>query len=63
MGDNRRDVAPSVGAIGLLWAGAVEETGALLTIQHVAMLPAMLAAMLLRLDEYTGHVADAPALG
>ena len=46
---------PSFVAIGLLWAGVVEDTDALLYIQHVGMLPSMLAVMLLRLDEYTGH--------
>jgi hypothetical protein len=55
--------APSVGAIALLWAGAVEDSDALLTIQHVAMFPAMLAVMLLRRDEYTGHAARVAALG
>jgi hypothetical protein len=53
--------APSFAAIGLLWAGAVEDTDALLYIQHVGMLPSMLAVMLLRLDEYTGHGAHAAA--
>jgi hypothetical protein len=48
---------PSVAAIALLWAGAVADTGALMAIQHSAMFPAMLVAMLLRLDEYTGHAA------
>jgi hypothetical protein len=48
--------APSVAAIVLLWAALVEDTDALLTIQHVAMLAAMLAVMLLRRDEYTGPV-------
>jgi hypothetical protein len=47
---------PSLAAIALLWAGAVEDSGALLAIQHVGMFPSMLAAMLLRRDEYTGHV-------
>jgi hypothetical protein len=46
---------PSFAAIALLWAGAVEDSHALLMIQHVAMLPAMLVAMLLRPAEYTGH--------
>jgi hypothetical protein len=46
---------PSFAAIGLLWAGAVTDSGALLTIQHVAMLPAMLLVMLMRFDEYAGH--------
>jgi hypothetical protein len=46
--------APSVAAIALLWAGLVEDTDALLTIQHVAMLAAMLAVMLFRRDEYSG---------
>jgi len=52
---------PSFAAIALLWAGLVEGSGTLLTIQHAAMLPAMLVAMLLRLDEYTGHGAHAHA--
>ena len=46
---------PSFAAIGLFWAGAVTDSGSLLLIQHVAMLPAMLFVMLLRLDEYAGH--------
>jgi hypothetical protein len=46
---------PSFAAIALLWAGTVEDPHALLMIQHVAMLPAMLAAMLVRVGEYTGH--------
>ena len=47
---------PTFGVIGLLWAGVVEETGTLLVIEHVVMLPSMLAAMLLRRDEYS-HAA------
>jgi hypothetical protein len=50
---------PSFAAIALLWAGAVEDADTLLMIQHVAMLPAMLVAMLLRPGEYTGHVRHA----
>ena len=42
---------PSVGAILLIWAGALDTDGALV-VQHVAMFPAMLIAMLLRRDEY-----------
>jgi hypothetical protein len=53
---------PSIAAIVLLRAGTVEETGTLLMIQHTAMFPAMLAAMLLRLDEYTGHAHRSPAV-
>jgi hypothetical protein len=52
---------PSFLAIGLLWAGSVENSGTLLAIQHVGMFPGMLAAMLLRLDEYTGHGRHAHA--
>jgi hypothetical protein len=44
---------------GLLWAGAVGDTDMLLYIQHVGMFPSMLAVMLLRLDEYTGHEGHA----
>jgi hypothetical protein len=50
---------PTVAAIALLWGGLVEDDHGLLMIQHVAMFPAMLVAMLLRRDEYT-HVS-APA--
>jgi hypothetical protein len=46
---------PSLAAIALLWAGITEDPGDLLAIQHIGMFPAMLAVMLLRLDEYTGH--------
>ncbi|MDP1849305.1 MAG: hypothetical protein Q8K79_16055 [Solirubrobacteraceae bacterium] len=45
---------PSLAAIALLWAGLVTDTHALLMIQHIAMGPAMLVAMLLRVREYTG---------
>jgi hypothetical protein len=52
---------PSFAAIGLLWGGLVEDSDALLLIQHVGMLPSMLAVMLFRLDEYTGHGGHAHA--
>ena len=52
---------PSFAAIALLWGGLVESTDALLAIQHIGMFPSMLAVMLLRLDEYTGHGAHAHA--
>ena len=45
---------PSFAAIALLWAGIVTDIHALLMIQHIAMGPAMLVAMLLRVHEYTG---------
>ena len=51
----------SFAAIGLLWGGLVQDTDALLQIQHAGMLPSMLVAMLLRLDEYTGHGGHAHA--
>ena len=44
---------PTVGVIALLWGGLVTDLGTLLVIEHVVMLPSMLVAMLLRLDEYT----------
>jgi hypothetical protein len=48
---------PTFGVIALLWGGLVADVGMLLVIEHVVMLPSMLAAMLLRPDEYTsaGH--------
>jgi hypothetical protein len=53
--------APSIAAIALLWGGIVEDSDTLLTIQHGAMFPSMLAVMLLRRDEYTGRGAHAHA--
>jgi hypothetical protein len=47
---------PTFAIIALLWGGAVEDIGTLLVIEHVAMLLSMLVAMLLRRDEYAGHV-------
>ena len=52
---------PSFAAIGLLWGGIVEGGHTPMMIQHVAMFPAMLAVMLLRRSEYTGHAAHATA--
>jgi hypothetical protein len=48
-------VLPTFAAIALLSADVVEDVGALLVAEHVAMLLAMLGAMLLRPSEYTGH--------
>jgi hypothetical protein len=48
-------VLPTLGAIALLSGDVVEDVGALLVAEHVAMLLAMLGAMLLRPSEYTGH--------
>ena len=53
---------PSFAAIALDWTGTVDDIDTLLAIQHIAMFPAMLVAMLLRRDEYTGHVRRAGAL-
>jgi hypothetical protein len=44
---------PTFAVIALLWGGLVEDIGALLLIEHVAMLLSMLAAMLLRPAEYS----------
>ena len=44
---------PTAGVIALLGVGLVDDIGALLMIEHVVMLPSMLAVMLLRRDEYT----------
>ena len=48
--------APDGSRRALLQGGLVEDIGALMAIEHVAMLPSMLVAMLLRRDEYTGSV-------
>jgi hypothetical protein len=52
---------PSFAGVALLWGGLVQDSDTLLAIQHVAMFPSMLVAMLLRRGEYTGHAAHAVA--
>jgi hypothetical protein len=47
-------VIPTLVAIALLAAG-VASFGALMGLEHFAMLVGMLVAMLLRVDEYAGH--------
>src|SRR3954447_13632113 len=47
-------IIPTLAAIALLAAGALDFT-ALMGLEHVAMLLGMLLAMLLRIEEYTGH--------
>jgi hypothetical protein len=49
-------VIPTLTVLALLGSGLVGDLGTLLVIEHVAMLPSMLVAMLLRRDEYTGTV-------
>jgi hypothetical protein len=46
-------ILPSLAVVAFLAAGVVTDLGALLGIQHVVMLPAMLVAMVLRKDEYS----------
>ena len=46
---------PTFAVIGLLWAGLLADLGALMLIQHVAMLLAMAGVMLLRPAEYAHH--------
>jgi hypothetical protein len=48
-------VLPTFAAIVLLAAGVMTDFGTLMLVEHVAMLLGMLAAMFLRLDEYTQH--------
>ena len=47
---------PTFGVIALLGGRLVGDVGTLLVIEHVAMLPSMLVAMLMRPEEYSGHV-------
>jgi hypothetical protein len=51
---------PTFAVIALLGAGLVTDIGTLLIVEHVAMLSAMLAAMLLRPAEYTCGAHAAP---
>ena len=48
-------VLPTLAVLALLWSDLLADVGTLLAIEHAAMLPAMLVAMLLRRTEYTGH--------
>jgi hypothetical protein len=56
-------VLPTFAATGVLAAGVMTDIGTLLAVEHLAMLVGMLAAMLLRLDEYTHHHRHAHADG
>ncbi len=47
-------IVPTGAIIGLLRAGVMTDFGTLMMVEHVVMLPAMLAVMLLRIDEYAG---------
>ena len=47
-------VIPTLSVLAVLWSGLVADLGTLLLIEHLAMLPSMLVAMLLHRDEYTG---------
>jgi hypothetical protein len=46
---------PALAAIALFWGGVIE-SGAILAIEHVAMIPAMIAVMLVRRGEYSRPV-------
>ena len=46
---------PTFAVIGVLWAGLLTDIGALMVIEHVAMLLAMAGVMLLRPAEYIHH--------
>ena len=55
-------LVPVGAALALLWTGVVTDGDALVMLEHTAMFPAMLVAMLLRREEYAGHDHDeAPA--
>jgi hypothetical protein len=54
---------PTFGVIALMWTGVEEDFMTLMGIEHAAMLPSMLAAMLLRPREYAcRHHAPQPEL-
>ena len=54
---------PTFAVIGLLWAGVIEDIGALMVLEHVAMLASMLGVMLLRPAEYTCGVHGRRTVG
>ena len=45
-------LVPTAGVLVLLWSGVATGAGTLMVVEHAAMLACMLAAMLLRRDEY-----------
>ena len=53
---------PTFAMIGVLGGGLLTDVGALLAIEHVAMLLSMLGAMLLRPAEYGRQIHATPAL-
>jgi hypothetical protein len=53
-------IVPTTAALILLASGAVTGHGTLMTLEHVAMFPAMLLAMLARPGEYTSHAHHEP---
>ena len=48
-------IIPTLGVIGLHAAGLVQDVGALLLIEHVAMLAGMFGVMVARPEEHSGH--------
>ncbi len=46
---------PTFAVIAVMATGLNDDFGALMMLEHAAMLPAMLVAMLLRYEEYAGH--------
>jgi hypothetical protein len=48
-------LVPAAAVVALLETHALAYSGAVMVVEHVVMLAAMLAAMLLRPAEYTGH--------
>ena len=54
-------IVPTIAVIGLSAAGIVEDIGALLLIEHVAMLAGMFGVMVARPEEYSGHHNHEPA--
>jgi hypothetical protein len=53
--------APTFLVIALMWTGIEEDLGALMVLEHVLMLPSMLAVMLMRFSEYAGCGHREPA--
>jgi hypothetical protein len=49
---------PTFGIVGVMATGMVSDFMTLMMAEHVVMFPSMLAAMLIRPQEYTGHGHD-----
>jgi flagellar biosynthetic protein FliP len=59
---NASMIVPTLAAVALDAAGLINDIGTLVLIEHVVMLAAMFAVMVVRPEEYSGHAHHAAAV-